>query len=149
MMTTMTLRDLLALLVDMPGTFILHNEHGSMELRGDDLYLHPFEEWLTVYHATPKNPESQSHLHLRWRTVRSAAIQHHAGQTPHLAFYRTSEPLGDPCLLWYFPSFYNWSQGKAEIPAHIARYEAFVQAYGMQMQFLIEAPGGAEQEAGE
>jgi hypothetical protein len=52
-------------------------------------------------------------------------------------------------LLWYFPSFYDWSRGKAEIPAHLARYEAFVQTHGMQMQFLIEAKSGAEHDAGE
>lgn len=121
----------------MRGTFILRNEHGSMELRGDDLYLHPYQEWLTIYHATPANPESQSHLHLKWRTLRAAAVMQEEGQTPHLAFYRTGDASGDASLLWYFPSFYDWAHGKAEIPAHMAQYDAFVQQYGLLVHFSV------------
>ena len=135
--TAVTLRALLETLLQMRGTFILRNAHGSMELRGDDLYLHPYEEWLTIYHATPANPESQSHLHLKWRTFRSAAVVQETGQTPHLAFYPRTEAGGEPPLLWYFPSFYDWGRGKAEISAHMAQYDAFVQKYGLVMHFLV------------
>ena len=63
-MTTITLTALLEVLLGMQGTFVLRNAHGSSEFKGQDLYLSAYEEWLTVYHATPPNPESQSHLHL-------------------------------------------------------------------------------------
>ena len=139
MATTMTVKELLALLIGMHGTFILQNEHGSMEFRGHDLYLHPYNEWLTIYHTTPKNPESQSHLHLRWQTLRSAAIVREDGQTPHLAFYQNAEAVGEALLIWYFPSFYDWSQGKTEIPTNIAQYDAFVQRHGMALQFVEPA----------
>ena len=136
MATTMTLKALLELLIRMDGTFILRNDYGSMELRGNDMYLSSYNEWLTVYHSTPKNPESQSHLHLKWHTLRAAVMVREEGQTPHLAFYGTAEAVGEPLLLWYFPSFYNWSQGKAEIPANIAQYEAFVATHGTALQLV-------------
>ncbi|MGQ4810035.1 hypothetical protein NKDENANG_03480 [Candidatus Entotheonellaceae bacterium PAL068K] len=139
MATDMTLKELLDVLLRMEGTFILQNEHGSMELRGNDLYLHPYREWLTIYHATPTNPESQSHLHLKWQTLRSAVIVHEAGQTPHLAFYRTAEPVGAPPLVWYFPSFYNWANNKANVAAHQAQYKAFVQNHGRVVHFIEPA----------
>ncbi len=132
----MTLQELLEILIHLRGTFILQNEHGSMELRGDDLYLSPYNEWITIYHATPKQPESQSHLHLRWQTLRSAAVVREEGQTPHLAFYKTPEAVGEPLLIWYFPSFYDWTHGKTEIPANIAQYEAFVESRGMVLQLV-------------
>ena len=138
MIKRVTLRELLEHLLRMHGTFILQNEHGSMELRGNDLYLHPFQEWLTIYHTIP-SPESQSHLHLRWATVRSAQVQRHPGQTPYLAFYRAPEPSGEPLLVWYFPSFYDWSRGQVEIPANIAQYDAFLATFGVTLQFLTEA----------
>lgn len=140
MVTTMTLRELMDILIRMDSTFILRNEHGSMELRGNDFHLSPYKEWLTIYHTTaPRSPESRSHLHLKWQTLRSAAIKQEEGQTPHLAFYMTPEPVGEPPLVWYFPSFYNWAQGKAEIPANIARYEAFVTNYGSVLHFIDPA----------
>lgn len=130
------LKDLLDILLGMPGTFILRNAHGSMELRGNDLYLHPYKEWLTVYHTTTENPESRSHLHLRWQTLRAAVVIRDAGETPHVAFYANPEASGEPPLIWYFPSFYDWQRGKAEIPANIARYEAFVQAHGTVLRLI-------------
>src|SRR6266849_6657143 len=90
-MTTITLQALLELLLGMQGTFVLCNAHGSLEFKGQDLYLSSYQEWLTVYHATPKNPESQSHLHLKWHTFQSAVVTHEAGKTPYLAFYGTVE----------------------------------------------------------
>jgi hypothetical protein len=139
MATEMTFKDLLEVLIRMRGTFILQNEHGSMEFRGNDLYLSPYKEWITIYHSTPENPESQSHLHLRWQTLRSAAVVREPGQTPHLAFYQTREPGGDALLIWYFPSFYDWAQGKAEIPDNIAQYDAFVKTHGTILQFIEPA----------
>jgi hypothetical protein len=136
MATEMTIQELLEMLIRMPGTFILQNEHGSMEFRGHDLYLHPYKEWMTIYHATPESPESQSHLHLRWQSLGSAAIVREAGQTPYLAFYRTPEAVGDASLIWYFPSFYDWSQGKTEIPANRTQYDAFVARYGKVLRFI-------------
>ena len=141
MASEMTVQALLELLIPMRGTFILQNAHGSMELRGDDFYLHPYNEWLTIYHAAPKNPESQSHLHLRWQTLRSAVIVQQPGQTPHLAFYQTPEAVGEAALLWYFPSFYDWSRGKAEISSHIAQYEAFVARHGTVLRFVEPTAG--------
>jgi len=55
-MTTITLKALLEVLLGMQGTFVLCNAHGSLEFKGQDLYLSAYQEWLTVYHATPENP---------------------------------------------------------------------------------------------
>jgi hypothetical protein len=139
MSTEITLQGLLEELIQMPGTFILRNEHGSMELRGNDFYLSHYQEWLTIYHTTaPRSSESRSHLHLKWQTFRSAALTQEEGQTPHLAFYKTPEQTGEPPLVWYFPSFYDWANNKAEIPANIAQYEAFVQRYGTALTFVTD-----------
>ena len=135
MAKTATLHDFLEQLIDMGGTFILRNEHGSMELRGQDMYLHPYKEWLTVYHTNADRPEGRSHLHLRRQTLQAAAVRRSEGETPHLAFFETDEPHGDSLLVWYFPSFYDWSQGKALIPDNVARFEAFVETYGEQVRF--------------
>lgn len=139
MARTTTLHDFLERLIDMGGTFILQNEHGSMELPGHDMYLHPYNEWLTVYHANAESPEARSHLHLRRQTLRAAAVRRSPGQTPHLAFFSAAEPCDDPRLVWYFPSFYDWSQGKALIPDNVARFESFVETYGEQVRFAEPA----------
>lgn len=130
-----TLQDFLEQLVDMGGTFILHNEHGSMELRGQDMYLHPYNEWLTVYHSNAGRPESRSHLHLRRGTLQAARVCSSEGQTPFLVFSSAAEPSGEPRLTWYFPSFYDWSEGKTLIPDNVARFESFVETYGEQVRF--------------
>ena len=135
-MTTITLKALLEVLLGMRGTFVLCNAHGSLEFRGPDLYVHPYQEWLTVYHKTPTNPESQSHLHLKWHTFRHAVVTHEAGKTPYLAFYGTAEAGDDAPLLWYYPSFYNWANGKTDIPEHMAQYETFVNTYGATLQLV-------------
>lgn len=141
MATSMTLKACLEILLTMRGAFVLQNDHGSMEFRGTDLYVRPYNEWLTIYHAEAKEPESYSHVHLKWPTIRSAAITHETGQTPLLAFYGTAEPEGTPRLIWYFPSFYDWGNGKAEIPANIAQYEQFVARYGRALAFGDPADG--------
>jgi len=138
-MTTITLKALLEVLLEMQGTFVLCNAHGSLEFKGQDLYLSSYQEWLTVYHATPKNPESQSHLHLKWHTFHRAVVTHTAGRTPYLAFYGTAEVGDEAPLLWYFPSFYNWANGKTEIPENIAQYETFVTTYGTTLQLVEPA----------
>jgi len=135
-MTTITLKALLEVLLEMQGTFVLCNAHGSLEFKGQDLYLSPYQEWLTVYHATPKNPESQSHLHLKWHTFHRAVVTHTAGRTPYLAFYGAAEVGDEAPLLWYFPSFYNWANGKTELPENIAQYETFVTTYGTTLQLV-------------
>jgi hypothetical protein len=135
-MTTITLQALLEVLLEMQGTFVLCNAHGSLEFKGQDLYLNSYQEWLTVYHATPTNPESQSHLHLKWHTFHRAVVTHEAGKTPYLALYGTTEAGDEAPLLWYFPSFYNWANGKTEIPEHIAQYETFVTAYGTMLHLV-------------
>jgi hypothetical protein len=137
MTATLTLQELMTVLIRMDSTFILQNDHGSMELRGNDFYLSPYKEWLTIYHTTQsRGPESRSHLHLRWQTLQCATIRREEGHTPHLAFFGTAEPAGEPLLVWYFPSFYDWSQNKAEIPANIEQYDAFVQTYGTTLKFV-------------
>ena len=135
MARTTTLHDFLERLIGMGGTFILRNEHGSMELRGQDMYLHPYNEWLTVYHTNTERPEARSHLHLKWRTLQAAAVRRSEGETPHLAFFKTTEPCDEPFLVWYFPSFYDWSQGKTLIPHNVARFESFIETYGEQVRF--------------
>jgi hypothetical protein len=135
-MTTITLKALLEVLLGMRGTFVLCNAHGSLEFKGEDLYLSAYEEWLTVYHATPKNPESQSHLHLKWHTFQRAVVTHEAGKTPFLAFYGPAEGGDNAPLIWYFPSFYNWANGKTEIAEHRAQYETFVTTYGTTLQLV-------------
>jgi len=135
-MTTITLKALLEALLGMQGTFVLRNAHGSLEFKGQDLYLSSYQEWLTVYHATPHNPESQSHLHLKWHTFQRAVVTHEAGKTPYLAFYGPAEAGEDAPLIWYFPSFYNWAQGKTEIPAHMAQYETFVTTHGTTLHLV-------------
>ena len=139
MAETTTLHEFLEQLIDMGGTFILRNEHGSMELRGQDMYLHPYNEWLTVYHTNADRPEGRSHLHLKRRTLQAAAVRRSEGETPHLAFFKADEPHGDPLLVWYFPSFYDWSQGKALIPDNVTRFESFVETYGEQVRFEEKA----------
>ena len=134
-----TLHDFMQELVDMGGTFILRNEHGSMELRGQDMYLHPYNEWLTVYHTSAERPEARSHLHLRRDTVQAAKVCRSDGQTPYLAFSSGDELSGDALLTWYFPSFYDWSSGKSLIPDNVARFESFVETYGDQVRFAAEA----------
>jgi hypothetical protein len=138
-MSTITLKALLEMLLGMQGTFVLCNAHGSLEFKGHDLYLSAYEEWLTVYHATPKNPESQSHLHLKWQTFQRAVVTHETGKTPYLAFYGPAAAADAAPLIWYFPSFYDWANGKAEIPAHIAQYETFVSTYGTTLQLVEPA----------
>jgi hypothetical protein len=135
----MTLKTLLEELLGMQGTFVLRNAHGSLEFKGQDLYLSSYQEWLTVYHSTPKNPESQSHLHLKWQTFERAIVTHEAGKTPSLAFYGSAEAGDEAPLIWYFPSFYNWAQGKTEIPEHIAQYEKFVTTYGTTLELVEPA----------
>ncbi len=139
MARTTTLHDFLERLIDMGGTFILQNEHGSMELRGQDMYLHPYREWLTVYHANAERPEARSHLHLRRQTLQAAAVRRSEGQTPHLVFFKTAEAHGEPLLVWYFPSFYDWGQGKTLIPDNVARFESFIETYGDQVRFAETA----------
>ena len=39
-------------------------------------------------------------------------------------------------LIWYFPSFYNWANGKTEIPENMAQYETFVTTYGTTLQLV-------------
>ena len=133
-----TVQDFIEQLADMGGTFILRNEHGSMELRGEDMYLHPYNEWLTVYHTRTERPEARSHLHLRRDTLRAAKVCRSDGQTPYLAFASERDPDGEPLLTWYFPSFYDWSKGKTLIPDNVARFESFVETYGEQVSFVTE-----------
>ena len=135
MAKTTTLHEFLEQLIEMGGTFILRNEHGSMELRGQDMYLHPYNEWLTVYHTSADRPEGRSHLHLKRQTLQAAAVRRSEGETPHLAFFKADEPHVEPLLVWYFPSFYDWSQGKALIPDNVTRFESFVETYGEQVRF--------------
>ena len=132
------LEDLLAELIAIQGVFILHNAHGSMELQGDNLYLNPTEEWITIYHEGASNPESQSHLHLRRAMLRSARIARVPEETPHLQFFRTPEPSGETIFVWYFPSFYDYRKGKADIPENQTVYDAFVDAHGSEFA-LIDA----------
>ena len=134
-----TLQDFLEQLVGMGGTFILRNEHGSMELRGEDMYLHPFNEWLTVYHTHSERPEARSHLHIKRETLQVARVCSAEGQTPYLAFFGAGGRTGEPQLTWYFPSFYDWAKGKALLPDNVARFESFVETYGEQVRFDTEA----------
>ena len=132
------LEDLLAELIAIRGVFILENAHGSMEFQGDDLYLSPIEEWITIYHEGASNPESQGHLHLRRAMLRSARIARELGETPHLQFFQTPEPAGESTLAWYFPSFYDYQRGKADIPENQKIYEAFVDAHGSEFAIVDE-----------
>lgn len=136
----MVFKELLDLLIRMNGAFVFYNAHGAMELRGADFYMSPSTEWLTVYHTAASNPESRSHVHLRWRTFQSASIVEEEGQTPHLAFSTTPQAVDEPQLVWYFPNFYDWDNNKAEIPDNIAQYENFVQRYGTHVQFVAPEP---------
>ncbi len=136
MVTQMTAQALLDILLGMDGAFILENPHGAMELRGTDLYMSHANNWVTIYHKGLEDPESRSHFHLKWRTLKWAQVGEEEGQTPHLAFFSAPEPDGDPLLVWYFPSFYDWAQNKAEILAHKTIYETFVQDYGTKIQLV-------------
>ena len=132
------LEGLLAELIAIRGVFILRNAHGSMEFQGDDLYLSPIEEWITIYHEGASNPESQGHLHLRRAMLRSARIARELEETPHLQFFQTPEPSGESTLVWYFPSFYDYQKGKADIPENQKVYDAFVDAHGSEFAILDE-----------
>ena len=122
----------------MKGTFILRNAHGAMELNSDDLYTSAAGEYVTLYQRGAANPESRSHLHLKWRTLRCARIEREEGETPHLAFYAEPELGGEPLLLWYFPSFYDYERDRESIPENVARYEEFVRERGSDLR-LIES----------
>lgn len=135
-MANVRLEALLDELVALRGVFILQNTHGSAEFQGDDLYLSPIEEWVTIYHRGASNPESRSHLHLKRAMLRSARIERAPEQTPHLEFFRTPDGSGESTLSWYFPSFYDYQNGKADIPGNRAAYERFVNAHGSA--FVIE-----------
>ena len=130
------LESLISELIAIRGTFILDNHHGSMEFRGDDLYLRPTEEWITIYHQGAASPESQSHLHLRRAMLRSARIAREPGETPHLQFFPRPEPSGESTLVWYFPSFYNYRKGKADIPENQKIYDAFIDAHGNEFAIV-------------
>lgn len=130
------LEELLTELIACRGAFILENAHGSMEFRGDDLYLSPTEEWITVYHEGASGPESQSHLHLRRAMLRSARIAREPEETPHLQFFQTPEPSGESTLVWYFPSFYDYRNGKADVPENRKIYDAFVDAHGTEFAIV-------------
>ena len=130
-----TLHEFLGQLIDMGGTFILRNEHGAMELRGQDMYLHPYNEWLTVYHSNAERPEARSHLHLKRETLQGARVCSTEGQTPYLEFFSGTDPGGEPLLTWYFPSFYDWSNDGILIPGNVARFESFVEIYGEHVRF--------------
>ncbi|ETX02792.1 MAG: hypothetical protein ETSY1_02270 [Candidatus Entotheonella factor] len=136
MVQTIVFKDLLDILIRMNGAFVFYNAHGAMELRGADFYMSPSTHWLTVYHTDASSPESRSHVHLKWRTLESASIVEEEGQTPHLAFFTTTQPVDEPQFVWYFPDFYDWGNNKAEIPSNIAQYENFVQQYGNRLQFV-------------
>ncbi len=136
MVKDIAFQELLDVLVGMNGAFVFYNAHGAMELRGADFYMSPSTEWLTVYHTAASTPESRSHVHLKWRTFASASIVEEEGQTPHLAFSTTPKTVDEPQLVWYFPSFYDWTNNKAEMPENIARYDHFVQQYGTALRFV-------------
>ena len=74
-MTTITLKALLEVLLGMQGTFVLCNAHGSLEFKGQDLYLSPYQEWLTVYHATPKSRIAEPFAS-KWHTFQRAVVTH-------------------------------------------------------------------------
>src|SRR5215471_9820849 len=57
-------------------------------------------------------------------------------------FYGTVEAGDEAPLLWDFPRFYNWANGKTEIPENMAQYETFVTAYGTTLQ--LAAPSATE-----
>ena len=140
MATTLTALELFEILVGMNGAFILQNPHGSMELRGTDFYLRHTNDWITLYHRAAKSPESRSHFHLKWRTLQWVRVDEAEGQTPQLSFFMTPEPVDEPVLIWYFPSFYDWANNKAEILDNIALFEAFVEQYGKTLQLVEPAP---------
>jgi hypothetical protein len=140
MVTTITALELFDILVGMNGAFILQNPHGSMELRGTDFYLRHTNDWITLYHRAATSPESRSHFHLKWRTLRWATVDEAEGQTPQVSFFMAPESVDEPALIWYFPSFYDWAHNKSEIPAHIALFEAFVEKYGKTLQQVEPAP---------
>ncbi len=136
------LEDLLAELIAFRGAFILQNAYGSMEFQGDDLYLSPTKEWITIYHEGASNPESQSHLHLRRAMLRSARIARELEETPYLQFFQAPKPSGESTLVWYFPSFYDYQKGKADIPENQKIYDAFVDAHGGEFAIIDTAGRG-------
>ena len=69
-------------------------------------------------------------------------MTHFASNFAGAAFYGTAEAGDDAPLLWYFPSFYNWANGKTEIPEHMAQYETFVTTYGTTLQLVEPSATG-------
>ncbi len=72
--------------------------------------------------------------------LRSARIARELGETPHLQFFQTQEPEGESILVWYFPSFYDYQKGKADIPENQKVYDAFVDAHGSEFA-IVDAVG--------
>ena len=99
------------------------------------------QEWLTLYHSTPKNPESQSHLHLKWHTFQRAVVTHEAGKTPVWRFMALPRRRRSAAHL-VFPQLLQLGQGQAEIPENIAQYETFVTGYGTTLKLV--APSATE-----
>lgn len=134
----MTLEELLESLLPAGVVVLLRNRHGSMELRGRDLALKRSESWLTVYHQATDGEvgsETRSHLHLRRGTLQAGFVVEREGRSPVLEFWATAEDAlgeGRPPLAITFPSFYDWQNDKAPIPAHRTWFREWVARYGTQ-----------------
>lgn len=120
MAKTLALEELIEKMLERPGWVVLRNSEGTMELKGEDLTLKTHKDWITVYHGCCDNSESRSHLHLRKGSYRYACLVETEGYTPQMAFWLSEEDVSDskPSMAFYFPSFYDWSNGKKDIVEH-------------------------------
>ncbi len=143
---TWTLSRLLETALAEAQVVLLRNEHGTVELRGEDLALESGGEWLTLFHAgASPGPEARSHIHLRRGRLRYATIAEREGRTPVLELWPSRAALsaarasgGRPPLALMFRSFYDWGRDRAPIPEHRRRFEAWVAENGREFDLEVQ-----------
>jgi hypothetical protein len=138
MTISLLIEDLMAKLMVRPGMIVLRNPEGTVELKGDDLILKEHGDWVTVYHGTDTISEKRSHLHMRKKGYAYACVREVEGYTAHMTFWKTKEDFCEdkPPFAMYFPTFYDWTDGKTELPEHKEYFEKWVAKHGRHFELI-------------
>jgi hypothetical protein len=138
MSTALRLEELLKIMMVRPGMIVLRNAQGTMELKGQDLIMKDHQDWITIYHDGEKSSETRSHLHMRKNSYAYAIVRELEGYTPHMTFWITKEDFCEdkPPFAVYFPSFYDWTDGKTALKENHVYYEAWVKEHGCEFELL-------------
>jgi len=115
---------------------ILRNPKGTVELKGADLTIKEHGDWITIFHGSCQSSEQRSHLHLRKKSYHYACIRETEGYTPQMTFWIRQEDVCDdkPEFAVYFPSFYDWSEGKKPLLDHHQHYREWVKTHGREFE---------------